>query len=243
MSASQSQPSTENDGAGETLDDLTSLFSSLAHEIKNPLSVIHLNLDLLAEDLAGMTTPQSRRAGQRLQMVQRQCTRLESLLKDFTRFIRLNRLSLRAGNLNDQVGQVLDLFDAQARQQGVEIARYFDNELPSMMLSPQMLQAALTNLVKNALEAMPEGGQLVARTRQTLRGVALDLIDTGCGMTDETLLKMFNAFYTNKPGGTGLGLPMAKKIIEAHAGVINVQSSIGRGTQITIEFPIPKRIE
>jgi signal transduction histidine kinase len=202
-----------------------------------------MNLDMLAEDLAGISTPQARRARERLEMVQRQCSRLDTLLKDFTKFIRLNKLSLRAGNLNDQVAQVLDLFQAQAKRQNVEIVRYFDNELPSMMLSPQMLQAALTNLVKNALEAMPEGGQLVARTRPTLHGIALDIIDTGCGMSDEALLKIFNMFYTNKPGGTGLGLPMAKKIIEAHAGVISVQSSVGRGTQFTLEFPTPKRLD
>jgi signal transduction histidine kinase len=225
------------------IDELTALFSALAHEIKNPLSVIHMNMDLLAEDLADMPTPQARRAADRVAMVQRQCLRLETLLKDFTKFIRLNKLTLRAGNLNEQLGLVLDLFQAQAKRQNVEIVRYLDNELPSMTLAPQMLQAALTNLVKNAFEAMPDGGQLLARTRPTLRGIALDLIDTGCGMNDECLLKMFNTFYTNKPGGTGLGLPTAKKIIEAHGGVINVQSSVGRGTQFTIEFPTPKRID
>lgn len=234
-------PDAEN--SRNQIDELTGLFSALAHEIKNPLSVIHMNLDLLAEDLAEMAIPQARRAAERVAMVQRQCVRLETLLKDFTRFIRLNKLTLRTGNLSEQVGQVLDLFQAQAKRQKVEIVRYFDNELPGMLLSPQMMQAALTNLVKNALEAMPDGGQLVARTRQTTRGIALDLIDTGCGMNDETLLKIFTTFYTNKPGGTGLGLPTAKKIIEAHGGVINVQSSVGRGTQFTIEFPVPKRLD
>jgi signal transduction histidine kinase len=233
----------ETPNSSRQVDELTALFSALAHEIKNPLSVIHMNMDLLAEDLADMSTPQARRGAERVEMVQRQCTRLESLLKDFTRFIRLNNLPLRAGNLNDPLGQVLDLFQAQAKRQKVDIVRQFDQQLPSMMLAPQMMQAALTNLIKNALEAMPDGGQLIARTRQTLRGIALDLVDTGCGMNDDTLLNMFNMFYTNKPGGTGLGLPTAKKIIEAHGGVINVQSSVGRGTQFTVEFPTPKRLD
>jgi signal transduction histidine kinase len=233
----------DSPGPSSQVDELTGLFSALAHEIKNPLSVIHMNMDLLAEDLAGLSSPQARRAAERIAMVQRQCTRLESLLKDFTRFIRLNRLPLRAGNLNEPLGQVLDLFQAQAKRQQVEIVRQFDQQLPSILLAPQMMQAALTNLIKNALEAMPDGGQLIARTRQTLRGVALDLVDTGCGMSDESLLNIFNAFYTNKPGGTGLGLPTAKKIIEAHGGVINVQSSVGRGTQFTVEFPTPKRLD
>jgi signal transduction histidine kinase len=99
------------------------------------------------------------------------------------------------------------------------------------------------NLVKNGLEAMPNGGELVARTRLTRTGVALDLIDTGCGMDAQTALKMFDAFYSTKDDGSGLGLPTARKIIEAHGGRISVQSEIGRGTQFTLEFPQPARIE
>ena len=144
--------------------------------------------------------------------------------------------------MNSQVDQVLDFFETQAAKQGVEIIRYLDAELPSINLDPQTIQAALVNLVKNAMEAMPNGGQLVARTRITRKGVALDLIDTGCGMEASALINMFKEFYTSKDGGTGLGLPTAKKIIEAHDARINVQSEVGRGTQFTIEFPTPKRI-
>jgi signal transduction histidine kinase len=100
----------------------------------------------------------------------------------------------------------------------------------------------LQNMVKNSMEAMPDGGQLVVRTRMTRTGVAMDLIDTGQGISSPTLIKMFEPFYTTKDSGSGLGLPMAKKVIEAHGGVINVQSEEGRGTQFTLEFPMPKRI-
>ena len=140
------------------------------------------------------------------------------------------------------VERVLDLFEPQAHESNVEIMRYLDAELPSILLEPQTLQAALVNLVKNALEAMPDGGQLVARTRLTRFGVALDLIDTGCGMNESTAMHMFEAFYSTKNGGSGLGLPTARKIIEAHGGRIDVQSDRGRGTQFTLEFPTPKRI-
>jgi signal transduction histidine kinase len=109
-------------------------------------------------------------------------------------------------------------------------------------MDSQTLQAALINLVKNALEAMLDGGQLVVRTRLTRAGVALDLIDTGTGIDPKTLLNMFKTFYTNKEGGSGLGLPTAKKILEAHGGRINVQSEPGRGSHFIVEFPAPKRI-
>jgi signal transduction histidine kinase len=120
--------------------------------------------------------------------------------------------------------------------------RYLDADLPSIQLNAETLQAALVNLVKNALEAMPDGGQLTARTRITRQGVALDLIDTGVGMDERTAMKMFDAFYTTKSGGSGLGLPTARRIIEAHGGRISVHSEVGVGTQFTLEFPTPARI-
>ena len=222
--------------------ELAELAGSLAHEIKNPLSVIRMNMDLLAEDFEKPENQQDRRKLAKIELVQKQCTRLENLLSDFLRFARLRNLDLRAGNLNQQIERVLDLYEAQAHETGIDVIRYLDPELPSILLESQTLQAALVNLVKNALEAMPQGGELVARTRLTRAGVALDLIDTGEGMSQSTAMHMFEAFYSTKNGGSGLGLPTARKIIEAHGGRINVQSAAGRGTQFTLEFPTPKRI-
>ena len=223
--------------------ELAQLAGSLAHEIKNPLSVIRMNVELLEEDLEEIATPETRRAVTKIGIVKRQCTRLENLLNDFLRFARLSQLDLQPGNLNDQIEHVLDFYEPQAQKQSVEVVRYLDADLPHVLLEPQSLQAALMNLVKNAMESMPEGGRLEVRTRATLRGVVLDLIDTGIGMDDVTLLKMFENFYSNKDGGSGLGLPTAKKIIEAHGGLINVQSERGRGTQFSLQFPTPKRID
>ena len=222
--------------------ELAALAGSLAHEIKTPLSVIRLNVELVAEDLAELDHPIARRLGRRIEVVQRQCSRLEGLLNDFLRLTRLSHLELSSGSLNGLLDQVLDFFDAEARARKVEVLRYLETNLPSVQMDKQTLQAALTNMVKNALEAMPNGGQLVVRTRMTRTGVAVDLIDTGEGIDSPTLLNMFEPFYTTKEGGSGLGLPMAKKVIEAHGGLINVQSEVGRGTQFTLEFPTPRRL-
>ena len=222
--------------------ELAALAGSLAHEIKNPLSVIRMNMDLLAEDLAEPQTPKERRTLAKIEMVSRQCTRLETLLNDFLRFNKVNRLELRLGSLNEQVERVLDLFQAQAVECDIEVVRFLDPDLPSILLNAETLQAALVNLVKNALEAMTAGGQLMVRTRVTRLGVALDLIDTGVGMDERTAMRMFDAFYTTKSGGSGLGLPTARRIIEAHGGRISVHSEVNVGTQFTLEFPMPARI-
>jgi signal transduction histidine kinase len=222
--------------------ELAALAGSLAHEIKNPLSVIRMNMDLLGEDFAKAETPKERRALSKIEMVSRQCTRLENLLNDFLRFNKVSQLELTLGSLNEQANRVLDLFAAQAEESHVEIVRYLDPDLPSILLNAETLQAALVNLVKNALEAMPDGGTLTARTWTTRKGVALDLIDTGVGMDERTAMKMFDAFYTTKSGGSGLGLPTARRIIEGHGGRIEVHSEVGVGTQFTLEFPTPARI-
>lgn len=222
--------------------EIAQLAGELAHEIKNPLSVIAMNMELLAEDFAAATTPEQRRALTKIDTVKSQCARLQNLLDDFLNFARVRHLELLPGNLNVQVERVLNLFTPQSQDQRIDVVRYLDPELPSIMMDVPTLEAALVNLVKNAIEAMPSGGQLTVRTRLTRSGVALDLIDTGKGMERETALRMFEPFYTTKDGGSGLGLPMAKKGIEAHGALINVQSDRGRGTQFTIEFPMPSRL-
>lgn len=228
----------------EQYQELAQLAGALAHEIKNPLSTIRLNMDLLAEDFSTENgNGKARRALRIIETVRNQCARLENLLNDFLRFSRLRNLNLRPGNLNEQVECVLDLYEAHARDAGVEIVRYLDPDLPSILLEGETLQAALVNLVKNSLEAMPDGGVLTVRTRTTRYGVAIDLIDTGCGMDDTTARRMFEAFYSTKPGGSGLGLPTARRVIEAHQGRIDVQSTVGRGTKFTLEFPVPARLE
>lgn len=223
-------------------EELAELAGSLAHEIKNPLSVIHMNIDLLSEDLAEFDSPDRRRALARVDIVREQCQRMEALLRDFLRYTRLRDIDLVSGSLNDQVDVVLRAYRAQADAQHIDIKKYLDPDLPAISLHSDSLQAALMNLIKNALESMEGGGQLVVRTYATPNSVALDLIDTGRGMDDNTALHMFEPFYTTKEGGSGLGLPTAQKIIEAHGGRINVQTELGRGTKFVLEFPVPKRL-
>jgi signal transduction histidine kinase len=109
-------------------------------------------------------------------------------------------------------------------------------------LDRETFRSAVLNLLLNAVQAMDGGGQLVVRTRPSGLGVALELIDTGPGMDAETLAKVFQAFYTTKQGGSGLGLPTARKIVEAHGGTIDVETAPGRGTKVTIWLPAPPRL-
>jgi signal transduction histidine kinase len=222
--------------------EIARLAGGLAHEIKNPLSTIRLNMDLLAEDLGEAESPAARRSLKRVDVVRRECQRLQSLLDDFLNFAKARRLQLLPTDLNHQIEDVLEFFSPEAKEAGVEIVRYLDPELPRVLLDREAFRQALLNLIINAKQAMPEGGQLVVRTAAERNLVAVYLIDTGIGMDDRTASRMFEPFYTTKPGGSGLGLPTTQKIVEAHGGRIGVQSEVGRGTQITIELPVPPRL-
>jgi signal transduction histidine kinase len=222
--------------------EIARLAGALAHEIKNPLSTIRLNMDLLGEDLGEPQTASGRRALKRVEVVRRECQRLQSLLDDFLNFAKVRRLHLEPSDLNHQIDDVLDFFAPEANDAGVEVVRYLDPDLPRVMIDREAFRQALLNLIINAKQAMPDGGQLVVRTADQGDTVALQLIDTGCGMDDRTASRMFEAFFSTKPGGSGLGLPTTQKIIDAHRGRIGVHSEAGRGTQFTIELPVPARI-
>jgi signal transduction histidine kinase len=222
--------------------EIARLAGGLAHEIKNPLSTIRLNMELLAEDLDEPQTPAQRRAVKRIEVVRRECDRLQALLDDFLNYAKVRRLHLEPSDLNHQIEDVLEFFEPEARAGGVAIARFLDPELPTVMLDREAFRRALLNLILNAKQAMPEGGMLTVRTVSHGNTVEIHLIDTGCGMDDRTASKMFEAFFSTKPGGSGLGLPTTQKIIAGHHGRISVESEVGRGTQFTIELPVPARL-
>lgn len=217
--------------------EIAKLAGGLAHEIKNPLSTIRLNMELLAEDFTDSESPRDRRALAKINVVQRECQRLQNLLDDFLNFAKLRTLKLEPCDLNEEIDCVLQFYEPQAAQYDIDLVRYLDPELPSVVLDQEAFRGALLNLILNAQQAMPDGGQLVVRTRPSPGGVAIELIDTGEGMDSETLSHIFEAFYSTKSGGSGLGLPTARKIVEGHGGKITVQSELGKGTQFTVELP------
>ena len=227
----------------EQYTEIARLVGGLAHEIKNPLSTIRLNMELLAEDFQTDDSPRDRRALAKILIVQQECQRLQDVLDDFLNFAKVRELKLEPADLNELVRQVLEFYRPTALEANIELLPFLRSDLPSVLLDREAFRGALFNLILNAQQAMPDGGQLMVATEFTARGVALILVDTGCGMDDKTLARIFEAFYSTKPGGSGLGLPTVRKIIEAHGGGIFVQSELGKGTQFTIELPVPSRLE
>lgn len=223
--------------------EIARLAGALAHEIKNPLSTIRLNLQLLAEDLDAEASPAQRRALRRAQTIEQECKRLEGLLDSFLSFAKVRQLELQPTDLNGEIKELLDFFGPEAREAGVEVVEYLDPDVPMLLVDRQAFRGALLNLLLNAKQAMPHGGQLTVATAAEGERAVIHLIDTGVGMDEGTAARMFEAFYSTKPGGSGLGLPTTAKIIDAHKGTIAVETEIDRGTHFTITLPAPHRLQ
>jgi signal transduction histidine kinase len=217
--------------------EIATLAGGLAHEIRNPLSVITLNLDLLLEDLSEGESARERRMLQKVTALRTQCEQLERLLNDFLQFARVGKIERVPTDLNALVTEFIEFYLPQANEFGVEVSPHLATNLPNVSVDPRLFRQVLTNLSRNAQQAMPRGGVLELQTFSRGDDVVLEIIDTGEGMSPETQSKMFDTFYSTKSDGSGLGLPTVRKIVEAHGGTIQCDSELGRGTRFSISLP------
>jgi two-component system, NtrC family, sensor histidine kinase HydH len=219
--------------------ELAELAGGFIHELKNHLSTLGLNLQLLGEDFAKAENQRERRALTRVQRLQGECQRLVDLANDFLRFARIRDLNLVATDLGKIVEEMVDFFGPTARSTSIDIKTFIPADLPMVLMERELFKQALLNLMLNAEQAMPGGGELTVQAgRDTNSRVCLTLIDTGKGISPDALARVFEPFFSTKQGGTGLGLPTTKRILEAHGGSIAVQSEVGRGTQFTLHLQV-----
>jgi signal transduction histidine kinase len=221
----------------ERLAELGVLTGGLAHEIKNPLSTIGLNLQLLQEDL-DPNNPYYTRIVNRLGTVQREASRLREILEDFLRFAGRIELQTRPTDLNEMLEELVDFFTPQAQFQKVQLRLKRSPEPVVAPVDTRLLKQAVLNLMINGLQAMNQGGELILAVDSRDGEAIIDVIDTGSGIAPDAVAKIFQAYYTQKKGGTGLGLAMAKRIAEEHGGSIAVSSEMGKGSDFSIHLPL-----
>jgi signal transduction histidine kinase len=222
----------------ERLAELGTLTGGLAHEIKNPLSTVQLNLQLLREDL-DPHHPGYGRLVSRLNTVQKEVSRLRDILEDFMRYagkLELDRKRIDLGNLLEEL---VDFYSPQAQVHRVQLRLRKPDRPLVAPVDERLLKQALLNLMINAVQAMPEGGGEVLLSAANHDGRAvLEVTDTARGMPPEALARIFQAYYSTKPGGTGLGLAIAKRVADEHGGHISATSEQGKGSMFRIELPL-----
>ena len=227
---------------------LSRLAGGLAHEIKNPLSTMAINLALLEEDWQltaaqrgeGNTepTPRQARLARRIKTLKREVHRLEGILDDFLHYARGGEVNRAPADLSEVVREVLEFVEPEHEAQSIR--HHFDLPLtmPLVMVDEDRIKQALVNLFRNSAQAMPEGGELLVRLVRHGNHVELTVTDTGVGMTPEQVERCFDVYWSTKKGGTGLGLATTRRIVELHSGTIAVTSEQGRGTSIKITLPL-----
>ena len=221
----------------ERLAELGSLTGGLAHEIKNPLSTVQLNLQLLQEDLDPQH-PSYPRLKNRLSTVHREAGRLREILDDFLRYAGRIELDRKPVDLNRMLEELVDFFTPQAQAHRVQL-RLRKHATPVIaQVDERMLKQAVLNLMLNAVQAMTGGGELILSVAPRGRDAVIDVIDTGPGIPPDAISQIFQAYYTTKKSGTGIGLAMTKRIVEEHGGRIDVRSEVGKGSDFSIVLPI-----
>jgi signal transduction histidine kinase len=216
----------------ERLAAVGTLASSLAHEVRNPLNSINLQLVLLSRRIAKMGGPMQTELGALLDTARREIARLDGLVEEFLLLSTIDRISLVENQPEDVVREVLSLMTPVARDRDVIMAEETGPMLPRIFMDREKIKQVLINLVRNAIEAMPEGGSLKLATRYVDGHLVMEVADTGTGI--EPGVDIFDFFVTTKRGGTGLGLPIARRIVEAHGGSMSYESEPGRGTKFTV---------
>jgi signal transduction histidine kinase len=212
----------------------------LAHELKNPLFPLQITIENLTRARAQSPEQFDEVFRESTQTLLAELANLKEIVGRFSDFSKMPQPQFQPVDVNEMVGRALKVFEAQFRTAGrpaIEVRKQFDQTLPKIAADPELLHRALSNLILNALDAMPEGGTLAVRTLQDDDHAIIQVADTGSGLTPEECERLFTPYYTSKPHGTGLGLAIVQAVVTDHKGRIAVESAPGKGTTFRIELP------
>jgi len=208
------------------------MLAGIAHEVRNPLGGIELYAGLLREELSGDPKKLAR-----VQKIERELSYLKSVVVDFLDFTRQVPLEKAPIDLATYLEEAVALVASEAEAPGVTTEVRVSPDASRVVADVDKLRRVLFNLLRNSLQAMPEGGTLSLTTARDGRFVLLTVRDTGVGMSEEVQREVFTPFFTTRERGTGLGLAFVKKIIEEHGGTVRLTSAPGEGTALTLSLP------
>ena len=215
------------------------LAASVAHEVRNPLGAIDIQLHLLEDEAREIAGGFGEKTLRRLNIAKSEMKRLDRIVHNFLRFSRSPRLSLQPLSVNDVVEHVFELVTPEARERGVRLSLELDPDLPKVEGDEGQLAQAVLNIVVNGFQALEAEGRMEAvSSRDSENGdICLELRDTGCGIPESELDRIFEFYYTTKEEGSGLGLSIAQRIVYQHGGRIEVEPRNVGGTTFRIRLP------
>ena len=225
----------------ESLASLTTVAAGVAHEIKNPLASIGIHLQLLRKAFQRKKSLTLHDASRYLDIIDEEIDRLNSIVVDFLFAVRPMDVHLRFESINRIIEDLCNFVSYELSEHHITIKKQLDDYLPKLKIDENLMKQALLNIIKNAMSAMePKGGVLTISTRLSGDNVLVNISDTGTGMSEKTISKIFEPYFTTKPSGSGLGLTLVFKAIKEHKGEVSVTSKVGEGSSFTITLPVPK---
>jgi len=227
----------------ERLNSLMLLAAGVAHEIGNPLNSLHIHLQLMQRSVQKLHDGEKGELEQSIDVARSEVNRLDSIVTQFLKAIRPSRPQLRPENVNTIVEDAVRFFTPELQDREIMVEQELRSDLPLLQVDRDQIKQAFYNVIKNGLEAMNRHGTLRIRTDLDDTHVIIRFIDTGGGMSAESLSRVFEPYFTTKPSGTGLGLLIVRRIVREHGGELSIESSQGKGLTLTIRLPyIDKRI-
>jgi signal transduction histidine kinase len=238
----------------------------VAHEIGNPLNALHIHLQLMEREVKKLklgvnATPLTEKGGKSaraaawasasadsaeklekyLAVAKGEISRLDYIVTQFLQAIRPVPPQPQLASVNDVVRETLDLLRPEIENRGITVKEKLARQLPFCRIDPGQIKQALVNLIKNAIQAMTKGGMLTLQTDSGVDGVYVTVGDTGRGIAQEDINRIFEPFYTTKKKGSGLGLMIVQRIVRDHGGRIELESHVGKGTTFRLWLPWHER--
>lgn len=223
----------------ESLASMTTMAAGIAHEIKNPLAAMKIHLHLMRKTLKTKGSIDSDGAERYLSVLDEEIDHLNKIAVDFLFAVRPMNIELRLGSIESVVNDLITFLSPEADEKNIEVVSDVEKFLPRIEMDSRYLRQSLLNIVENAFAAMPGGGRLTISVKLDGNFEIITIEDTGTGIDEEHLSKIFEPYFTTKASGTGLGLTVVYKVIKEHRGDIFVASEPGKGTVFTIKLPVP----
>jgi len=224
----------------ENLASLTTLAAGVAHEIKNPLGSISIHIQLMQKSLKREKKLEEATSGKYLDILNEEVERLNNIIVDFLFAVRPMNPTMKKSDINQVLTDLLEFVKYELDEASVSIESEFQEDLPKLDIDEKYIKQAILNIIKNSVAAMPDGGVMYFKTVKDGDFVHIYVCDTGIGISEKNMTKIFEPYFTTKQFGSGLGLTVVFKIIKEHGGDIVLESVENQGTTFTINLPIPQ---